>query len=138
MPFSTIEEAEKHYNEAIRRAEAKPAAVLELRAEKQLVIADLRIKAIEERERKLWLKEALREFPLAAEFMDQIEGKTEDEIRSSAQKVHDRLDQIFQKYQEERRITELVKAQLAKPQPNGQTTTEPQGGEMVTNDAGSA
>ena len=113
MPFKNVEEIERHYQDAIGKAGSNYAAATELKIEQAYAVASFRLAAIAERERTVWTRDALHAFPLAAEFADQVKGETEDEIRQSAQELHERLARLFQTHQQQKKRDELIAAQLA-------------------------
>jgi hypothetical protein len=112
VPFASAEEIETQYAEALKRANGKPEIQAEIKAEKAQALADFRLRSVAERERKLWLREALVEYPLAEEFPDLIQGETEEALRGSAKALHERLLKRFDAHQQKQRIDEIVRAHL--------------------------
>jgi len=123
MPFASTEEITQHYAQAINRAGDNSAAVVELRAEEKQVLADFRLHLVEERERKIWVREAVHDFPLARSFPQLIEGETEEAVRDSAKRVHDQLSEVFLEHRRNEDMRKLYEAQLAPSQT--QPTEEP-------------
>ncbi len=119
MPFASVEQIEQQYAEALKKANGRPEVLAEIKAEKAQVIAEFRLAQVAERERKLWLREALAEYPLAAEFEDRVTGDTEEALRESAKALHDKLLGAFEKHQQKQRIDEIVKAHLEGGEQNG-------------------
>jgi len=116
MPFASTEEITQHYAQAINRAGDNSAAVVELRAEEKQVLADFRLHLVEERERKIWVREAVHDFPLARSFPQLIEGETEEAVRDSAKRVHDQLSEVFTEHQRNEDMRKLYEAQLTASQ----------------------
>jgi hypothetical protein len=116
MAFTTVQEIEQHYVEAINKAGINFEAVIELKAEQKAVLADFRLAQVAERERKLWLREAVQEYPLARSFPQLILGETEDEVRNSAKQVHEQLTTTFQEHQRQEAVRKLYEQQLAASQ----------------------
>ena len=113
MAFTSVAEIEQHYTDAINHAGQNFEAIVELKAEKLTVLADFRLKQVEERERKVWVREAMGEFPLAKSFPQLVVGNTEEEIRESAQQVHEQLSTVFAEHQRNEQMRKLYEAQLA-------------------------
>src|SRR5262245_30227865 len=116
MPFASTEEITQHYAQAINRAGDNSAAVVELRAEEKQVLADFRLHLVEERERKIWVREAIHEYPLARSFPQLIEGENEEQVRESAQRVHEQLSQVFTEHQRDQEMRRMYEAQLTASQ----------------------
>ena len=112
MPFASTEEITQHYADAINRAGDNSAAVVELRAEEKQVLADFCLHLVEERERKIWVREAIHDYPLARSFPQLIEGETEEQVRESAQKMHEQLSQVFTEHQRDQEMRRMYEAQL--------------------------
>ena len=116
MPFATVEEIRQHYSDAINRAGSNFEAVVELKAEEKTVLADFRLHLVEERERKIWVREAVHDYPLARSFPQLIDGETEEAVRDSAKRVHDQLSEVFTEHQRDQEMRKLYEAQLAPSQ----------------------
>src|SRR5262249_1758333 len=116
MPFASTEEITQHYADAINRAGDNSAAVVELRAEEKQVLADFRLHLVEERERKIWVREAVHDYPLARSFPQLIDGETEEAVPESAKTVHEQLSQIFTEHQRDQEMRKLYETQLAASQ----------------------
>src|SRR5215472_12519948 len=127
MPFASTDEITQHYAQAINRAGDNSAAVVELRAEEKQVLADFRLHLVEERERKIWVREAVHDYPLARSFPQLIEGQTEEQVRESAKTVHEQLSQVFTDHQRDQEMRKLYEAELSKQTWQGQNppTEEP-------------
>jgi hypothetical protein len=108
----TLQEIERQYDEALRRANGKPEVQAEIKVERAQALADFRLRDVAERERALWHRLALQEYPLAAEFPDRVTGDTEDALRESAKALHERMLTAFAKHQRQERVNEIVRAQL--------------------------
>jgi hypothetical protein len=117
MAFATVQEIEQHYADAINSAGQNFEAVIELKAEEKAVLADFKLALVEERERKLWLREAVQEYPLARSFPQLVTGATEDEIRESAKQVHEQLTVTFQEHQRQEAMRKLYEQQMAATPP---------------------
>ena len=110
MAFASVEEIQQHYAEAINAAGNDAAVVVQLESQKRDELAAFREQQIAERERQIWVREAVHEFPLARSFPQLLSGETEDEIRNSAKQVHEQLTEAFQEHQrsqEMRRLWEI-------------------------------
>lgn len=127
MP-SSLEEIERSFDVAVDKAKraGNIEVVNQLKAEKVDAITKYRMEALVERERKLWQREALRDFPLAAEFPDMVTGNTEDEVRGAAQRLHERIDKAFATFQRQRRVNKLVEEALASEE-TGESSEEAAG-----------
>lgn len=112
MP-SSLEEIERSYDEAIKRAGLNVEVAAQLKVERAEAVAKYRMDAILERERKIWQREALRDFPLAAEFPELVKGETEEEVRQAAQALHERMDKAFSAHQRQQRVNKLIEEHLA-------------------------
>lgn len=110
--MATVEEIEKQYAVAIERAGSDYKTVAQLKVEKAEALAALRLQALEERERAVWQRDALHDFPLAREFGDQVKGETEAEVRDAAKRLHERLENLFADYEKTRKREVLIQAQL--------------------------
>ena len=120
MPFTTTEEIEQHFAEAINRAGGNDAAVMELRSEKQQVLADFREQAVRQRERNIWVREAFQKFPLARSFPQLITGESEEEVAQAARELHEQLEVVFTEHQTAREMEKVYKRFLEQNQnPNG-------------------
>jgi hypothetical protein len=122
MPFQSVEEIEKSYAEAFKRAKGRPEVEAEIKVEQAQALADFRLRSVAERERKLWLREALSDYPLAEEFPDLVQGDSEGALRMSAEALHNRLLKRFETHQQKQRIDEIVKAHL-----EGDNQNKPEG-----------
>jgi|SRR5215472_5226918 len=124
----TLEEIQKAFDEAIKKASANPEAVIELRRDKLEAEVRWQQEHLAERERELWIREALGEFPLAAVLREKIAGDTEEAVREATKTLHEQVEQQFNKYAKDKRMRELVAAQLAAEQPNSQESSGDAGG----------
>lgn len=106
--YTTIDEIEKDFNAKIAATEDATEKA-ELRAQKAEARAEFRITAMEnkaredaeareaqvrERERSAWTREALVEYPLAAQFPELVRGNSEEEIKASAKATHERINRF--------------------------------------------
>lgn len=110
--MTTLADIEKQYDEALKRARGRPEVEAEIRVERAQAVADFRLREVVERERTLWMREALSTYPLAAEFPDRVTGDTEKDIQNSAKALHDKLLGAFEKHRKQAEIDALVKAHL--------------------------
>lgn len=109
---ATLADIEKSYDEAIKKAASNPEAVNELRAERAAAVADFRLKQVQMREKALWLREALSEWPLAQEFPELVTGDTEDDVRGSAKALHERINKRFEAHQRKLEIDRIVEQHM--------------------------
>ena len=116
MSFATVEEIQQHYGEAISRAKDNPAAVIELRTEEKAVLADFRLKLVADRERAVWMREAMYEYPLSKSFPQLLGGQTEEEVKESAKSLHEQLEVAFKEHQRQQEIQRIYEQQLAQSQ----------------------
>lgn len=112
MAAPSIADIERQYDEALRRAKGRTDLEAEIKVERAQALADLRLQAVAERERALWLREALAAYPLAAEFPDRVVGETEERLRESAKALHEKLQAAFERHARQQRVNEIVKAHL--------------------------
>lgn len=110
--MATLADIEKQYDEALKRARGRPEVEAEIKVERAQAVADFRLREVVERERTLWMREALSAYPLAAEFPDRVVGDTEKDIQASAKALHDKLLGAFEKHRKQAEIDALVKAHL--------------------------
>jgi hypothetical protein len=120
MAFASVEAIETEYEAAIKRAGDNLQIVSDLRVERAQALAEFKLRQVAEREKEIWRRDALHDFPLAKSFPQLITGQTEEEIRKSAEELHAQLEGLFSEHQKQQRIAEIVKAQLEAP-PNGET-----------------
>lgn len=118
----TLQDIERQYDEALRRANGKPEVQAEIRVERSQALADFRLRSIAERERTLWHRLAVADFPLAGEFPDRVTGDTEDQMRESAKALHEKLLSAFEKHRQQERVNEIVRAHLDGSDQNGEVT----------------
>lgn len=115
---TTLADIEKSYDDAITKA--KDAEVkMTLQAERAAAVAEFKLRAVAEREKALWTREALAEYPLAREFVDRVTGDTEDAIRESARALHERIEKLFGEHQKKLEIDRIIQEHL-----NGGSTRE--------------
>jgi hypothetical protein len=90
--FDSVEAIRKFYGKQIKDAEdeAKPALQL-AQAEAIATFSDRRAA---EAERKVWIRDALDEFPPAKQLPELVTGNTEDEIKASAKAVAERVTKM--------------------------------------------
>lgn len=119
MPFTSTDEIEQHFADAINRAGGNDAAVMELRSEKQQVLADFRDQAVRQREHNVWVREAFQKYPLAKSFPQLITGETEEEVEQAAQSVHDQLEVVFTEHQRSKEMQKVYEKFLAESQNGG-------------------
>lgn len=119
MAAPSLADIERQYDEALKRAKGRSDLEAEIRVERAQALADIRLREVAERERALWLREALAAFPLAAEFPDRVVGETEDRLRESAKALHEKLRVAFERHARQQRVNEIVKAQLEGGDQNG-------------------
>lgn len=90
--FDSVEAIRKHYGKQIKDAEEPDKPALQLAQAE--AIADFADKRAAAAERKVWLKEALEEFPAARDFPELISGNTEAEIKASAKATAERVAKL--------------------------------------------
>jgi len=90
--FESVEAIKKFYGKQIKDAEDADKPALQLaQAEAIANFADARATAAE---RKVWLREALDEFPAAKDFPELVTGTTAEEIKASAKATADRVAKL--------------------------------------------
>src|SRR5487761_848473 len=90
--FESVEAIRKHFGKAIKDAEDADKPALQLaQAEAIATFSDQRAAAAE---RKVWLKEALEEFPAAKDFPELVTGDTEEAIKASAKATAERVAKL--------------------------------------------
>ena len=116
MPFTTVEEIQQHYAEAINRlGNSNPSAVVELKHEEREALSEFRLRQVAERERNVWMREAFQKYPLARSFPQLIEGNTEVDVEQSAKTVHERLEVAFGEHQKQREMQALWEQRQTSP-----------------------
>lgn len=90
--FESVDAIRKHFGKQIKDAEDADKPALQLaQAEAIATFADARAAAAE---RKVWIKDALDEFPAAKQLPELVTGNTEDEIKASAKVVAERVTKM--------------------------------------------
>jgi len=90
--FESVEAIRKHYAKQIKDAEDADKPALQLaQAEAIASFSDARAAAAE---RKVWLKDALDEFPAAKDFPELVTGDTEEAIKASAKATAERVGKL--------------------------------------------
>jgi hypothetical protein len=117
---ATLADIEKSYDEALKKVANNPEAATEIKIERATAIAEFKLKVVAEREKALWTREALTEFPLARGFSDQVVGDTEDAIRASAKALHERIETLFGEHQKKLEIDRLIQEHMNGSQPEAQ------------------
>lgn len=115
MAFTSVEAIEAEYETAIKRAGGNTDAVTELKIERSQALAEFKLRQVAERERQVWLRDALHDYPLAKAFPQLIAGQSEEELRKSAKELHAQLEILFGEHQKQQRIAEIIKTQLEAP-----------------------
>lgn len=108
---ATLADIQKSYDDAIAKA-ANPEAKAELKVERATAVAEWRLKDVALREKQLWTREALTEFPLAREFADQVAGDTEEAIKGSAKALHERIHNLFESHRRDLEIKQLIEQHM--------------------------
>jgi hypothetical protein len=90
--FDSVDAIRKFYGKQIKDAEdeAKPA----LQLSQAEAIAAFSERRAAESERKVWIKDALDEFPPAKQLPELVTGNTEEEIKASAKAVAERVTKM--------------------------------------------
>jgi len=108
MKYNSLEEIDADFKGKIDASEDSDtkAVLIEQRAEAKADFrtaqtearfkaeADAREAQIRARERQAWMKEALVEYPLAQQMPELLAGDTEEAIKDSAKKTHERIQKI--------------------------------------------
>jgi hypothetical protein len=90
--FENVEAIRKFYGKQIKDAEDADKPALQLaQAEAIANFSDARASAAE---RKVWLKDALEEFPAAKDFPELVTGDTEEAIKASAKATAERVTKL--------------------------------------------
>jgi hypothetical protein len=87
--FESIEAIRKHFGKQLKDAEDADKPALQLAQAE--AIATFSTQRADAAERKVWLKDALDEFPAAKQIPELVTGSTEEEIRASAKAVAERV-----------------------------------------------
>ena len=118
MAFASVDEINQHYAEAIDAAASDAAVVVQLESQKRDALAVFREQQIAERERQIWIREAVQDFPLARSFPQLLSGETEEAIRESAKTVHEQLNVAFQEHQRSQEMRRLYEMSQNPPKEN--------------------
>lgn len=117
MPFTSTEEIDQHYVEAINAAGGDAGVIVELENRKRDDLAAFREQQIAERERQIWIREAVNDYPLAGSFPQLLNGETEQEVRNTALSVHEQLEGAFKNHQRNLEMRRLY--EVSQNPPNG-------------------
>jgi hypothetical protein len=90
--FENVEAIRKFYGKQIKDAEDADKPALQL-AQSEAIATFNEARAVAA-DRKLWLKDALDEFPAAKDFLELVTGDTEEAIKASAKATAERVAKL--------------------------------------------